>query len=143
MGRKLSIDAGAYFSLSGFLLLLGPDWVWAILFSGLIHELGHLAALWCMGKGIFGVRIRAFGARIDTEYLSGKEGILCALAGPGAGLLLLMFWRWIPKVCFCALVQSIFNLMPLYPLDGGRAVRYWWEQKAVAKSEVSGYNKLD
>lgn len=143
MTKNISVEAGAYFVLCLFLLLLGPKWTLSILFAAMIHELGHIAMLWCWGKRICGIRILPFGARIDTEFLSGEEGIFCALAGPAAGLLLLFFWRWIPKVSFCALVQSGFNLLPVYPLDGGRALRYWWEQKAVAKFRDWSYNKKD
>lgn len=134
MRRNICIEPGAYFSVSLFLLLLGPEWVAAILFAAMLHELGHIVALWYFDCRIYSLRIVPFGARLDTQPLSGRVGILCALAGPAAGGLAVLFLRWFPKIGVCALIQSLFNLLPVYPLDGGRALRYWWEEKAVAKS---------
>ena len=143
MKLKLSVDAGAYIVSGLFLLLLGPHWMGAALASALVHELGHIALLWVFGVRGYGIHIGAFGARIQTEALYGKTGILCTLAGPAAGGMLLLFFRWLPRTAVCGVVQSLYNLIPVYPLDGGRALRYWREEKAVAKSFTSGYNRLD
>jgi len=143
MKLKFSIDAWAFFVLSLYLLLLGPGWVGAILLSAAVHELGHLVALWYFDRPVLGFAIVPFGAKIETGPLFGKDGMICALAGPAAGGLVLLFFRWLPKTAVCALVQTLFNLLPVYPLDGGKALRYWCEEKAVAKSFTSGYNNLD
>ena len=47
----------------------------------------------------------------------GRE-LLCALAGPAGSLLLAMLP--VPKLALCALIQGMFNLLPLEGLDGGR-----------------------
>ena len=137
---KISIDPKSYIFFSGLLLLLGPDWLAAILFSAMIHELGHLTALWLFKRRIYELRILPFGARIDTESIYGFPAVICALAGPLAGGILIFLYPSAPKISFCALIQSVFNLLPVYPLDGGLALRKWLHEKAVAKSVDSSYN---
>ena len=46
--------------------------------------------------------------------------LICALAGPGGSLLLGL--APIPELAVCGLIQGLFNLIPLMPMDGGRAL---------------------
>ncbi len=98
-------------------LLLG--WVAA----AIIHELCHCLMLRLCRCSIFGISIGAFGAEIYTQPLTNRQAFLCALAGPFGGLLLTFFVKWVPVIALCGIVQSGFNLLPLFPMDGGRAVQ--------------------
>ena len=60
---------------------------------------------------------------LETEFGTPAKEALCALAGPLGSILLLLFFHWIPGISICALVQGLYNLIPVYPLDGGRLVR--------------------
>lgn len=146
MGHRITVDAAAYIALSGYLLLMPFHWVVGVLGAAAVHELGHCVAIWMTGGEIYQIRVGAFGARIETAPMGDREALICALAGPLAGSLLCLFWRWIPTAALCALVQTFFNLMPVYPFDGGRALRAargMWKDKAVAKSSSSLYNNPD
>ena len=44
--------------------------------------------------------------------------LLCTLAGPVAGGLTVLLWRWYPELAVAGLVQTVFNLLPVPPLDG-------------------------
>lgn len=52
----------------------------------------------------------------------GRE-LLCVLAGPAVSFSLLALARFFPRIAICGLVQGIYNLLPIYPLDGGKALR--------------------
>lgn len=123
MKGKLSVEPGAYLLLALYLLLLPFPWVGAMLLAGAVHEFGHCLALCYFGAPIGRIRIGPFGAKIETVPMEGCMVFFCALAGPLSGLMLCLFWRWLPRTAFLALCHSIFNLLPIYPLDGGRAIQ--------------------
>ena len=102
--------------------LIPVKWVLACTFAALIHELSHYWALRICGCSVFSVYIGVGGARISTEPMTELKESICALAGPLGGLMILFLAPVIPTVAVCALFQSIFNLLPIYPMDGGRAL---------------------
>ena len=111
-----------FFSVCVALLLLPMQLVVYWILAAAIHELGHYLALRATGMKVFKITIGAMGAIMETEPLVGWKAIVCALAGPMSGLLLMFFMRPLPLLAFCGLIQSVYNLIPLLPLDGGRAV---------------------
>ena len=119
----VSVSSGAFLSMALALLILPLDWIVAWVLAALVHEAFHYAALRLCGAGVYEIQIRAFGAAMETEALSGVSGFLCAAAGPLGGLLLLFTARWMPRLALCGFAQTVFNLLPVYPLDGSRALR--------------------
>lgn len=122
MGR-IKISPWLPAALCAFYRLDPVGCFWPFLTAALIHELGHILAVRLCGGEILSLRLNPMGAVMDTSPLSYRQEVLCALAGPAAGLFLLLFSRLFPWLGFWALVQSLYNLLPLYPLDGGRALR--------------------
>lgn len=98
--------------------------VLVFLVSAALHEGGHLLAIRLLRVPFYGMELRATGAVIHTGLQSpGKEAI-CTAAGPltNAVLLLALFHR-LPEVAFVNLLLLVYNLLPVYPLDGGRLLR--------------------
>ena len=112
------------FFLWALLLLTIPlPWLAGAGFSALFHEFFHLVSILLTKGQIHGFRFHMGGILLDTELPGSREELICALAGPGGSILLSCLYPWVPRLAVCALVQGMFNLIPVYPLDGGRAAR--------------------
>lgn len=114
----VSLIAGAL-----ILLLLPLEWIISCLIAALIHELGHYCAVLLMGGSVHGIKVGAVGTIMDASGLTPKREMVCLLAGPLAGLLTIITIRAYPAVALCGLIQSLYNLLPVYPLDGGRLMK--------------------
>ena len=104
-------------------LILPLQWIFAVILAAAFHEFCHYLAVKACGGQIHRFCIGLSGARMEVSGLREKQELVCALAGPIGGLLLLILTRWLPRTAICAGFQSLFNLLPIYPLDGGRALR--------------------
>ena len=115
---------GGFWIVLGLMVLLFPlRFLVGVLLAAAVHELGHLSAIRLTGGRVHGIWLHGGGARIETDPMEPGQAILCALAGPGAGALTVLVWRWFPELAVAGLVQTIFNLIPIYPLDGGQVAR--------------------
>lgn len=100
----------------------------------LIHELGHLIAMNKFGyKNVRVFFIPLFGAAVSGEgfNISGTRKAIVDLAGPIPGIIIgflsgLVYFitgiEIIRQIAIIFLFINGFNLLPLYPFDGGRFV---------------------
>ena len=126
-------------AISGGFLLLSAWFVYAngyqpfllLLLASLLHEGGHLLALRCFGARVSAFRLTVFGAVLETESrrLSYLRELTAVLAGPCAnlacGALLAacgQAWPALYRFAGAQFLLGAFNLLPVRPLDGGRAV---------------------
>ena len=91
-----------------------------------VHELSHVLALCLLGQKITGLSADARGLCIHYHGSCSNAGhILAALAGPlgGAVYALVGFTdiAWLRQSAALSILLTGFNLLPLLPLDGGRA----------------------
>jgi Zn-dependent protease len=116
----------------------------ALVFFGciLLHELGHAVVARSQGIPIRGITLFLFGgvAEMTDEPTSAKGEFLMAIAGPlvsvalaiGLGVLAVVGYGggWphplviiLSYLSFINLLVLAFNLIPAFPLDGGRVLR--------------------
>ena len=115
---------GGFWLVLGLMALLFPlRFLAGLLLAAAIHEGGHLLALRLTGVRVRRIELRSGGARIVTDPMEPGKETLCALAGPAAGALTILAWRVFPELALAGLGQTVFNLLPVYPLDGGRVMR--------------------
>jgi Zn-dependent protease len=73
-----------------------------------------------LGGKVDSIWINLGGAVIDAWVPNRTHEIISILAGPAGSLLLLFLYNILPELSVCAAVQGLYNLLPIYPLDGGR-----------------------
>lgn len=110
------------------LLLWQPDGLAiSCLLASLVHEGGHLVAMWMVGVPPQCCTLGAFGMRIDLKCgpMGYGRHLMIALAGPlanglaAAGLFLLAC----PAAAMVHVVLAALNLLPAAALDGGEVLR--------------------
>lgn len=119
----VTIHISFYLWLAAVFLIIPFRWVLGWIGAVLIHELGHCFMLKLLKCPVQKIEIAMSGMRIHTLPMLGYEEILCAAAGPAAGILLVLTYPWAPALAICAFFQTVFNMFPVYPFDGGRIWR--------------------
>lgn len=133
-------ECGLHVSWSFWLLILlaaivSPlTIVLSILLAAALHECGHLLALRAFHVPIEGLRLSAFGAVLHArgaQRLSYGRELVVTLAGCGMNLVcgVLTAWFslhyvWVEGFVFAGahILLCAFNLLPIPPLDGSRAL---------------------
>ena len=116
---------------------------WPFLAAMTVHELAHAAVLLLLGGGIESVRLSFAQVELRTGLLSDRMELWSTAAGPGINLLCgWLFRRWMPAFAAVSLLLALFNLLPVWPLDGGRLLRTLlrmrWGAAGVDASQTLG-----
>ncbi len=124
-GCRISIDFSFVLMLSFACLSGAKDLVYLILFSSL-HEAGHLSALLFMKckPSLLKLSFYGFAIKYESKIGSLAEAIVL-LSGPAVNLLLYLILRDNVN-----LLLFILNIIPIYPLDGGRILSLFFPKAA-------------
>ena len=116
-------------------------WIPILLISVLFHEIGHAALIGLFGFGRSAIVLGGFGGvTINRRTAVPWKEIVISLAGPAFSVLLSliliaasrmvplirtdpMLQVLVPLMIFVNFVWAVFNLVPVYPLDGGQALQ--------------------
>jgi membrane-associated protease RseP (regulator of RpoE activity) len=123
MCHRVQIHAGVFFRFALLLMILPLRCILCFSLAAAIHELRHLCALRILRVPVFQIRIDVTGAVIETGETTQTQELISAAAGPLAGALTCLAARCFPLLALCAFVQTAYNLIPVYPFDGGRICR--------------------
>lgn len=123
MRDLVRVDVSACLFGALLLLTLPLNWLLAAFLAAAVHEGCHMLAILLLGGKIYEMRIGVGGAVMETEPMPRGRELVCALAGPVGSLMLVLLFRLWPELALCALLQGAFNLLPVFPLDGGRVLR--------------------
>ena len=150
MKTKISVSLWTWIFFA-IIILAGFGKIAAIAFTALLlHELAHVIVILMYGRKIEGLKLYPFGGIIygtDPLILFAEEEVAIAFAGPvwnlfctGLGwlaMLQLPFWHqeitWWWQI---NLYMGLVNLLPFFPLDGGRiaatvAFKYYGYRKGI------------
>lgn len=135
LGKWLGFPVYLHFSwliMMGFILFLQPAYfgVWLCLFGIiLLHEFGHCIAAKYYNWKVHDITLYPIGGAARMEIAPRPwEEIVVGFCGPLVNILLMPIVQTIgPPISTINLAILIFNLLPLFPLDGGRITRGFME----------------
>lgn len=127
MRRKRKIAPLALVILLSVYYFCGAMLFFSLIIASAVHELGHIAAIYLCGGHLKDFSADPWGFSITGAGIPAVKGdIFSLLAGPFAGLALslcvcadIAFLKTLGMVSF---LLSVYNLLPAWPLDGGRTM---------------------
>ena len=107
-----------------------------LMIFAILHELGHLVAGMCLKLKPKKIELNPFGLSVTFEGIGSNfkantqvNKILIAIAGPFVNLICVILAFVLPigeistSVVYSNLILMLVNLIPVYPLDGGRILK--------------------
>ncbi len=144
---QIKVDLKIFLFFLIFLLTQKIKIYCIIMVFSLIHELGHLICGLFLGlkpekitilpyglKISFRTKIEEYNRKIGKGNIIGVKRIILALAGPMTNMICIIICYIIGRnnmisaetyqyIVYSNILIAIFNLLPIYPLDGGRIIK--------------------
>jgi len=149
VGFKISMHP-LFLILGVVLFFLGELSVFIVTtLSALLHEFSHYLVASKLGYSMIKIRLMPFGAELfgDFDSFQNRDELKIAIAGPIMNfcvcIIVLGLW-WIKPALYgisdvffsTNLVMGIFNLLPIFPLDGGRILLCLLSKKLERKKSA-------
>lgn len=118
--------------MAAFIIIDGSFFAIYAVLSALFHEIAHIVTLRLLGGKANEIRIKEIGISLRTGLMGYKTEAIVALSGPLASFFAFLvffiisryfvFAKWSVFLTASNLALFIINILPVYPLDGGRAL---------------------
>ncbi len=123
----------SFLFLLSFALLYGYENTAELLLFSAFHETGHLIALLLFHVRPYLIELSFYGIGLRYEnYLSKFSEFIVIICGPAVNLVLFLFLK--DEI---NLLLFMINVIPVFPLDGGRIVRLLLPKASAPLSVIS------
>lgn len=121
----MKIEYSFLLLLMFFAFIKNKDFLFVLLFS-LFHEAGHFIVLYLLGGRAETLTFSCYGIGLKHNSNLSKTKEILFLSG---GVVLNLFFVLINVKTKINLALFLINILPLYPLDGGRILKILFELK--------------
>ena len=156
---RLRIDLKIFIFLIVFYFTKQIEIYSIIMIFAIIHEMGHMLMGILLGLKPEKVEIMPFGVAVSfkvklddyNEKIKNArkvelKKIAIATAGPLTNLILILIFLYLPNIniefVYANLLIMLFNLIPIFPLDGGRILKSIIQIFKGYKTAITYTNKI-
>ena len=156
---RLRIDLKIFIFLIVFYFTKQIEIYSIIMIFAIIHEMGHMLMGILLGLQAEKVEIMPFGVAVSfkvklddyNEKIKNArkvelKKIAIATAGPLTNLILILIFLYLPNIniefVYANLLIMLFNLIPIFPLDGGRILKSIIQIFKGYKTAITYTNKI-
>ena len=137
---RIRIDLKIFIFLIVFYFTKQIELYSIIMIFAIIHEMGHMlmgilldlkpekVEIMPFGVAVsFKLKLEDYNEKIKNARKIELKKIAIAIAGPLTNLILILIFLYLPntnkKIVYANLLIMLFNLIPIFPLDGGRILK--------------------
>lgn len=118
---NIKIDIYLIISIAILLLFHQAEHFLIFYFFIILHEISHILMAFCLKIKPIEISFLPFGVNAKFNFINCRnKEIIVALAGPIFSVLIAYYF---PQYRVQNLFIAIMNMMPIYPLDGGRILK--------------------
>ena len=118
------------------------DIYYTLIIFAILHELGHLVIGILLGYKPKKITLMPYGMSLDFGNINNnnKKNLIIALAGPFINLFVVLICVFFnihsELVIYSNILLGLFNMIPIYPLDGGRVLKELLHIKYGIKTSI-------
>ena len=127
------------FVFMSYMFFIGKIEMFMIFYiSILLHEIAHIVVALLLKVNVIELNLMPVGiSAIYSDKISAKKEVIISMAGPIMSLILAIYSKDLKRtIIYSNIVVAFFNLIPIYPLDGGRIQKNYFIHKYRYKKGI-------